>query len=66
MAQAGRLTPLGARVSAVDAAAYFSRPGPRLVDGVEWLGHLLHPDLVPAPAEGTAITLDLGRPAPVS
>ena len=63
--QAARLAPLGARVIAVDAAAYFSRPGPRLVDGVEWLGHLLHPDLVPAPAEGTAITLDLSRPAPV-
>jgi iron complex transport system substrate-binding protein len=63
--QADRLAPLGARVIAVDAAAYFSRPGPRLVDGVEWLGHLLHPDLVPAPAEGTAIPLDLSRPAPV-
>lgn len=35
---------------AVDAAASFSRPGPRLVDGVELLGHLLHPDLVAAPA----------------
>ena len=35
------LAPLGARVVAVDAAAYFSRPGPRLVDGVELLGHLL-------------------------
>jgi iron complex transport system substrate-binding protein len=44
-----RLTPLGARVFAVDAAAYFSRPGPRLVEGIELLGHLLHPELVPAP-----------------
>ena len=26
------------RVVAVDAAAYFSRPGPRLVDGLELLG----------------------------
>jgi len=41
---------LGAqRVFAVDAASTFSRPGPRLVDGVELLGHLLHPDLVDAP-----------------
>jgi iron complex transport system substrate-binding protein len=40
---------LGARaIHAVDAAAYFSRPGPRLVDGVELLAHLLHPDRVPA------------------
>jgi iron complex transport system substrate-binding protein len=36
-------------VFAVDAAATFSRPGPRLVDGVEVLGHLLHPDLVASP-----------------
>jgi iron complex transport system substrate-binding protein len=41
------------RVVAVDAASSFSRPGPRLADGVELLGHLLHPDAVPAP-EGLA------------
>jgi iron complex transport system substrate-binding protein len=35
------------RIVAVDAAAYFSRPGPRLVDGLELMAHLLHPDLVP-------------------
>jgi len=40
-------------VFAVDAASSFSRPGPRLADGVELLGHLLHPELVPAP-EGLA------------
>jgi len=41
---------LGAdRVYAVDAASTFSRPGPRLVDGVELLGHVLHPDLVDPP-----------------
>ena len=37
------------RVFAVDAASTFSEPGPRLVDGVELLGHLLHPDLVDPP-----------------
>ena len=52
---------LGARVIAVDAAAYFSRPGPRLVDGVELLGHLLHPELVPAPPTRRSIELDLRR-----
>lgn len=36
------------RVVAVDADAHFSRPGPRLVDGLEVLAALLHPDLVPA------------------
>lgn len=41
-AQRERLDPLGARVECVDAAAYFSRPGPRLVDGVELLAGLFH------------------------
>lgn len=45
-----RIARLGAdRVYAVDAASTFSRPGPRLVDGVELLGHVLHPDLVDPP-----------------
>ncbi len=45
-----RIASLGAgRVFAVDAASTFSRPGPRLVDGVELLGHILHPDLVDSP-----------------
>jgi iron complex transport system substrate-binding protein len=45
-----RIASLGAgRVFAVDAASTFSRPGPRLVDGVELLGHILHPDLVDPP-----------------
>jgi iron complex transport system substrate-binding protein len=59
------LAQLGARVYAVDAAAYFSRPGPRLVDGVELLGHLLHPELVPAPPTRRSIELDLERAAAV-
>jgi iron complex transport system substrate-binding protein len=47
-----RIEALGAeRVFAVDAASTYSRPGPRLVDGVELLAHLLHPDRVPAPPE---------------
>jgi iron complex transport system substrate-binding protein len=29
----------------VDANSYFSRPGPRLVSGIEILAHILHPDL---------------------
>ena len=32
-------------VYAVDATSYFSRPGPRLVDGVRILASILHPDL---------------------
>ncbi|HEX6602672.1 MAG TPA: cobalamin-binding protein [Solirubrobacterales bacterium] len=50
LAHRDRLGTLGAeRLFAVDAASTFSRPGPRLVDGVELLGHLLHPDRVQPP-----------------
>jgi iron complex transport system substrate-binding protein len=38
------------RVFAVDANSYFSRPGPRLADGVALLAQILHPDLFPASA----------------
>jgi iron complex transport system substrate-binding protein len=53
LAHERELASLGAgEVVAVDAAAYFSRPGPRLIDGLELLAHLLHPEVVPeAPAE---------------
>ena len=39
----------GAELFAVDANAYFARPGPRVVKGVELLAHLFHPDLVSWP-----------------
>jgi iron complex transport system substrate-binding protein len=45
-------------VVAVDAASYFSRPGPRIVDGLELLAHILHPELVPE-APGGALTVEL-------
>ncbi|HEY4450870.1 MAG TPA: cobalamin-binding protein [Solirubrobacteraceae bacterium] len=49
---AGELAALGARrVLAVNASAYFSRPGPRLVEGLELLARILHPHAV---GEGTA------------
>ena len=50
------------RVVAVDAAAYFSRPGPRLVDGLELLAHILHPGLVPEGAS-VAVEVELGDEA---
>ena len=55
------LDALGARVVAVDAAAYFSRPGPRLVDGVELLARLLHPDRVADAATSSVRPGCLGR-----
>jgi iron complex transport system substrate-binding protein len=42
---------------AVDASAYCSRPGPRLVDGVELLAAALHPERLPPPPAGTAVRL---------
>jgi len=47
------------RIVAVDASAYFSRPGPRLTDGVELLGHILHPECLPsAPAGARALAVE--------
>jgi iron complex transport system substrate-binding protein len=47
-------------IVAVNAAAYFSRPGPRLIDGLELLAHILHPELVPEPdPPAQALTVDL-------
>jgi iron complex transport system substrate-binding protein len=50
----------GARVVAVDANAEFSRPGPRLVDGLETLAWIQHPDEFPEPPSSMAAEL---RPA---
>jgi len=38
----------------VDGSSYFNRPGPRLVDGLEILAHILHPDLFPKPSDAVA------------
>lgn len=43
------------RVYVIDGNSYFSRPGPRLVDSLEILAHLLHPEIHPRP---------LGLPVP--
>lgn len=42
-------------VWAVDAAAYFSRPGPRVVDGVELLAGILHPERAAPPEAARAV-----------
>ena len=53
---ADELESLGVRrVVAVDASAYFSRPGPRLVDGLELMAHILHPDRLPEPPAGAQV-----------
>ena len=47
-AEWGNLTAVrNGKVYGVDATAYFSRPGPRVVDGLEIMGEIIHPELFP-------------------
>jgi iron complex transport system substrate-binding protein len=39
-------------VFAVDATSFFSRPGPRIVDGLEILAWAIHPEAYPEPPRG--------------
>jgi iron complex transport system substrate-binding protein len=39
-------------IFATDASAYFSRPGPRIVDGLEILAWAIHPEAFPEPPAG--------------
>jgi iron complex transport system substrate-binding protein len=59
LAYSSELAALGAeRVVAVNASAYFSRPGPRLIDGLGLLAHILHPEEIPdAPAVELTVEL---------
>jgi iron complex transport system substrate-binding protein len=60
--QRDRLAAIGAgQIVAVDAASYFSRPGPRIIEGLELLAHILHPELVAVADElaAKAITVEL-------
>lgn len=41
------------RVWTVDGSSYFNRPGPRLVDGLDILAHIVHPELFPVPPKST-------------
>ncbi|HKS30346.1 MAG TPA: cobalamin-binding protein [Pyrinomonadaceae bacterium] len=42
-------------VWAVDATSYFSRPGPRVVEGAEILARILHPEIFGQPSEAEAV-----------
>ena len=42
-----QVLPSSAPVWAVDANSVFVRPGPRIVDGIEVLAHIAHPDVAP-------------------
>jgi iron complex transport system substrate-binding protein len=48
------------QVWALDATSYFSRPGPRVVDGTEILARILHPGIFGAPSPAEAVRVTLG------
>ena len=53
-----RLAALGAeRIVAVDASSFFSRPSPRLVDGLEILAHAVHPEQAPDLHPGASVVV---------
>jgi len=43
------------QIWATDATSYFSRPGPRVVDGVEILARILHPEIFGSPTKDEAV-----------
>ncbi len=50
------------RIFATDGSAYFSRPGPRIIESLEILAHLIHPEVFPAPPlPGSFSCLNLSR-----
>jgi iron complex transport system substrate-binding protein len=51
------------QVWATDATSYFSRPGPRVVDGVEILAKILHPEVFGFPTEEDAIRITESVPS---
>ena len=62
-----RIAALGTeRVIAVEASPAFTEPGPQLVDGVELLCHLLHPELMDPPGNilFVALSAPVSRQAP--
>jgi iron complex transport system substrate-binding protein len=48
-------------VWAVDASSYYSRPGPRLVDGIELMARILHPEIFGSPDPRAARRAALGH-----
>jgi iron complex transport system substrate-binding protein len=46
------------RVLAADASSYFSRPGPRIVSGLEALAWALHPEALPHPPPETLAVVE--------
>lgn len=54
------------RVYATDGSHFFSRPGPRIVESLEILAHLIHPELFPPPSLEQAFkAIAVAMPKPV-
>ncbi|MGB2671359.1 MAG: cobalamin-binding protein [Candidatus Acidiferrum sp.] len=49
------------RVYAMDASGYFSRPGPRLITGIEALSKILHPEIAVSP-EARSVAIPIASP----
>ncbi len=49
------------RVFLADGPAYFNRPGPRVIDGIELLASCLHPTLLPAAGSEAVQPLSTGK-----
>jgi len=64
---ANTIPDIGASVYAVDANAYFARPGPRVADGVELLARIFHPERMnsghPERSEGSAFSMVKADPS---
>ena len=54
---AGTPAARNAGVFAVDASSYFSRPGPRIVDGLEILAWCIHPEAFAEPPAGAVLRI---------
>ena len=45
-------------IYAMDATSYFSRPGPRVVEGAEILAQVIHPEEFGVPLKDQAVRID--------
>ena len=51
------------KVFVVDGSSYFNRPGPRIIDGLEILAEIIHPELFPAKRRGSQDYVRLPAPS---
>jgi len=54
------------RVYAVQGGAYFSRPGPRIVESLEIMAHIVHPELFARAPAGALVRIERSQLAPAA